>query len=417
MFELYEQIHGLQDLQFLEVMHKKNERVHWHRVYNRVSPDTLVAQNLSWTKIKNERVCRQLEVEFGHQIIPGKNNRAVIHQLEKEGEKEAADKLRHLATVAPAVVSLTHAEAQQVKRTPLKQVRTDLAEAWRISDDPEGFKQAVEEHDYAFTHGNKVPLAVDADGKKYPLLRSINAGRKALGLAPIKKAELDERLPVFVLDPDAIHKVQIELEQRQTQRTKIQPMDESTTLKLQPATGKKDELIGCKLENAKAKNDKHERDKWKQHLLSDYYGKQIDESELTKYWRPKRQHNGSLKLSNRTGEIIDHGCSIDVKASGFIKGNSYMPAAAAALELARLKGWNELKVCGEDEFKKTIFILAIEKGVRVSLECEYDRKLWEQIEGKVNEQDNSVPQSLQRSPAVSQAPGMQRHLHKGQMQG
>jgi hypothetical protein len=52
MFNLYEQVQGLQHLQFIEVEHKKGDRTHWHRVYNRVNPNTMTAKNLSWSKKK-----------------------------------------------------------------------------------------------------------------------------------------------------------------------------------------------------------------------------------------------------------------------------------------------------------------------------------------------------------------------------
>lgn len=82
--EMIEEVHGLGGRAFVEVEHEKNGRVHRHRVYCRVDHLTGKAVNMSHTHRKNELIARQAEIEFGHALIKGKHNKAVINALKKK---------------------------------------------------------------------------------------------------------------------------------------------------------------------------------------------------------------------------------------------------------------------------------------------------------------------------------------------
>lgn len=112
----------------------------------------------------------------------------------------------------------------------------------------------------------------------------------------------------------------------------------------------------------------------KQKLLEEYYGQEIEGLELVRYWKINRLGDGSLQFKNRAGTVIDKGDSIDVSTKG-----KQLPTAAAALQLASLKGWDELNISGTDEFKRAAYKLAIESGTKIQITNDHDRALFEQV--------------------------------------
>ena len=64
-WELHDEVQGTKGLTYIEVEHCKKKRTHRHRVYERVDHDTGKAINLGWTRIKNERIARQLQKNHG----------------------------------------------------------------------------------------------------------------------------------------------------------------------------------------------------------------------------------------------------------------------------------------------------------------------------------------------------------------
>lgn len=67
---------------------------------------------------RNEKLSRMMEVEFGHRLIKGKHNRAVIKALEKEGRTDVADAMKdkHLDKGKPALAQFSSRMNARAKR-------------------------------------------------------------------------------------------------------------------------------------------------------------------------------------------------------------------------------------------------------------------------------------------------------------
>ncbi|MCG7990586.1 MAG: relaxase/mobilization nuclease domain-containing protein [Candidatus Thiodiazotropha lotti] len=376
-WELVEKVHSISEQPYIGKGHDKKGRYHEHRVYSRINLDTGKAINMSWPRIKNERISRQVEAEFGHEIIQGKHNRSVARQLRKEGLDDLASKLEQLGQQQPQVAEYHHNEYQQEKRgITLSQIRSDLAEAWTSSDSPGAFEQALAERGYALAQGDKVPVAVDCTGKEYPLLRAINAGRKINGHQPIRKTELAGKLPEGLPSFETIKEAQIKQQQQQTARKHI--MEGAIDLKPQPEPKKKKVLDS--IEEAEATNEKKKKDKYQ--ILESYYQRSIHDTRRLRFWRVEEQSDGTLRLENATGNLVDYGDRINVECQ--IGKEKF--SAVGAVELAKLKGWKSLKVTGSENFKSATYEEAAKRGLRVELETERDRELFDKAQDRVRKE-------------------------------
>lgn len=200
-WQAYEQEFGLEDQPFIEVEHHKEGRTHRHRVYDRITDDGRAVE-LAFNRIRNEKVARILEHEFGHELTVGKHNRAVMGRLREEGRAEVADWMEqgHAAEVARPVAERDHQAHQIEKRTghSLDQVKAELSLAWESSDNGASFQQALEEAGYLLARGDKRDFVVlDPAGAVHSPARRIE-GAKAK----------DIRSKCEDLDPDSLPSVE-----------------------------------------------------------------------------------------------------------------------------------------------------------------------------------------------------------------
>lgn len=146
------------------------------------------------------------------------------------------------------------------------------------------------------------------------------------------------------------------------------------------------------------------KESWKLKLLREHYGDVVmEDPTIAKYWNPERLEDGQVKLSNKAGSVLDKGDQIYVYSTGLAKGDDpNLPAAAAALHLAtRVKGWKEINVNGSDDFKRTLYGLAYQADIKVNIENEQDRKLYDQVKADIdkrneeNEIQNSISEKTQ----------------------
>jgi len=157
-WEMVEKEYGLNGHRHIEVCHEKEGRFHVHRVYDRLD-DHGKAVQLSFSHMRNEKLGRLMEYEFGHDLTTGKHNRAVIGQLRKEGRGEVADWMEHgkAHETARPVAEVQHGEHQQEKRTGIaaRRVKADLADAWQRSDTGQGFEAALADKGYLLARGDR----------------------------------------------------------------------------------------------------------------------------------------------------------------------------------------------------------------------------------------------------------------------
>jgi hypothetical protein len=159
-----EQKLGLTDHARVVVMHEKEGREHIHVVWSRIDLERMRAVSDSHNYRKHEEVARDLERRFGHDRVQGAHH-------EREGV-ERPDR------------TPSRAELRQEERTGIKgkQVKAEVTEAFRASDNAEAFKAALEERGYVLAQGDRRDFVIiDSKGGVHSLARRID-GMKAADL-------------------------------------------------------------------------------------------------------------------------------------------------------------------------------------------------------------------------------------------
>lgn len=162
------------------VMHQKHGRQHIHVVWARTDIDTMTLRSDSMNYQAHERASKTLELEFGHEPVPGKHAK---RDREKQPEFPRAD--------------ANHAEWQQGERTGIDPAaRKDQITALKRScDNGRTFKTALEEQGYILAKGDRRDFVlVDETGSIHSLGRQIH-GMKAAELRAFMKDVDREALP------------------------------------------------------------------------------------------------------------------------------------------------------------------------------------------------------------------------------
>ena len=337
-----------------------------------------------------------MELGLGHELITGKNNRAVIAALDKEGLTKIADKIRHLATAAPAVVDATHNESMLKKQgKPIDQVRAYLARCWNKADSPESFKKLLLSDGYQIAKGHKVAVILTPTGDAVPLLRALNTGLKKEGRKPVKKAELEKIIKTDLIDYETLAaryeanspKISnaISPEKQKTINKKAIDNLQRPYAIIEPSNKVKQQF--------KAKNTREYTPAWQQaraRMMYEHYGSNVD-SDLSQFWRIEVGQNGQVKLSNKLAILTDLGDRIGV---GTYDSDSIEYASRAAIKLAKAKGWDSVRPNGSDEYKKSIYKIAEAEGLTVLISTDQDQKILDEVRGKSGARVQARPASL-----------------------
>jgi Relaxase/Mobilisation nuclease domain len=164
------------------VLHEKYGREHIHIVWSRVDLKTMRAVPDSHNYRKHEEVARDLERRFDHERVQGAH-------AERGGAKRP-DR------------TPSRAELRQEERTGIKgkDVKREVTEAFRASDNAEAFKAALEDKGYVLAKGDRRDFVlVDRAGGIHSLARRID-GIKAAELrtymAAIDRNALPDAAPI-----------------------------------------------------------------------------------------------------------------------------------------------------------------------------------------------------------------------------
>ena len=139
------------------VMHEKYGREHIHVVWSRIDIEKMRSVSDSHNYRKHEEVARDLERRFGHERVQGAHH-------EREGVKRPNR-------------TPSRAELRQEERTGIKgkDVRAEVTELFRASDNAEAFKSALENKGYILAKGDKRDfVVVDRAGGIHSLARRID---------------------------------------------------------------------------------------------------------------------------------------------------------------------------------------------------------------------------------------------------
>jgi hypothetical protein len=162
------------------VLHQKYGRQHLHVVWARTDIDTMTLRSDSMNYLAHERASKTMELEFGHEPVPGKHAK---RDREKQPEFPNA--------------AVNHAEWQQAERTGIDPAdRKDQITALKhASDSPQAFMAALEEQGYILARGERRSFVlVDEAGEVYSLRRQLQ-GMKAADLRAYMTGFDPESLP------------------------------------------------------------------------------------------------------------------------------------------------------------------------------------------------------------------------------
>ncbi len=97
--------------------------------------------------------------------------------------------------------------------------------------------------------------------------------------------------------------------------------------------------------------------RWREQVLSEAYARDLQGSQLARFWRIERTQAG-LAFENARGRFEDRGSAIVAR-----EGNE--AEIRGMLDLAEVKGWRELTFTGSDAFKREAMAAALERGFTV----------------------------------------------------
>lgn len=156
-----EQELGLEGQPRVTVMHRKNGREHIHVVWARTDIDTMTLRSDSNNYAAHERASHQLEIEFGHEHVPGRHS--------KRDRSESRP-----------VAEITHAEWQQMERSKLdpRERKAEITALYEQSDNGQSFQNALEDGGYLLAQGDRRALVVvDIAGEVHSLNRQITTAK------------------------------------------------------------------------------------------------------------------------------------------------------------------------------------------------------------------------------------------------
>jgi hypothetical protein len=153
---------GLEGHARVVVLHEKLGREHIHIVWSRIDLDKMRSVSDSHNYRKHEQAARSLERQFDHERVQGAH-----------AERDGAERPNRTPS---------RAELRQEERTGIrgKDVRLDVTEAFRASDNAAAFQAAVEEKGYILAKGDRRDFViVDHAGGIHSLARRIEGGKAA----------------------------------------------------------------------------------------------------------------------------------------------------------------------------------------------------------------------------------------------
>ena len=180
------------------VEHTKHGRTHRHHIYQRIGAEGR-AVDMSFNRVRNEKVARVIEFELGHPLVKGRHNRAVMRALVADGRADVARAMRDASLDnGPRPVAVKdHNEHQQGRRTGItkEEVANAVVTAWRTSDSHGALETAFADAGLALAMGEKTSQVVDAAGRTHDLRRTLRAGGESVKAAAIRQRIDETTLP------------------------------------------------------------------------------------------------------------------------------------------------------------------------------------------------------------------------------
>jgi len=172
---------GMKEHPFAAVLHDGGDKPHLHVVFQRADTDTMKLWDDSYNYVKHESASKRMELEFDHELVPGKHAK---RDREKQPEFPRQE--------------MTQDEAQQEKRTGLNAAdrKAEITALHAAADSGQAFKAALEEAGYLLAKGERGYLVVDQAGGHTVLSRNIKGLKQKDVEAFMAGVELD-KLPTI----------------------------------------------------------------------------------------------------------------------------------------------------------------------------------------------------------------------------
>lgn len=200
---LLEKEFGLAQQPFVEAIHDKSGRVHYHRVYSRVQADGKVIP-IHHDYARREKIGRIVELEFGGAHVTGRHNRAVAYALRREGRFDVLRSITDagLLSAPRPIAKMTPAQRHQSARTKVDppEITTRTYCIWQLNWLPGELLTLLSEQGLRLVQGFKVPIIIDEAGGAHSLTRIVGSASAATG-ARISAKEVLLRLSDVTLSP------------------------------------------------------------------------------------------------------------------------------------------------------------------------------------------------------------------------
>lgn len=226
------------------VVHEKHGRQHIHVVWQRTDIDTMKLVPDSFNYIAHERASMALEMEFGHEHVPGKHAK---RDRDKQPEFPKAD--------------FNHDEWQQGERAGIdpRVFKDTITAIYKSCDNAQAFQAALEEHGLILAKGDRRDFVLVAeDSQIYSL------GRQIKGVPP-----KDLRAFMAGIDRDLIPTVDQAKEEQRAQKKQEEALAPKDDAAQPPPAGPTKEEIAA-LEQALSERHAEEGNKLRLRQEAEY---------------------------------------------------------------------------------------------------------------------------------------------------
>ena len=170
---------------YLLIQHNKrrhdglHDAPHYHLVINE-STTAGHQLNQQMMYLKNEKIARLCELEFGHPLTKGKHNKAVVKHLEENGYLAEAEALRDLTNESPALAAFSSKQLRRAERLDVD--LPGIYYAIKDISDPLHLAEALanieEDHEVSVRLGDiRNVLIIEKDGQIIADLRKLFKNR------------------------------------------------------------------------------------------------------------------------------------------------------------------------------------------------------------------------------------------------
>ncbi|MBS0980819.1 relaxase/mobilization nuclease domain-containing protein [Acetobacter thailandicus] len=203
-----------------------SDKNHYHVILPNTDENTGKAYDFSFSHKRNEKLSRLAELENGFNLVQGRHNKAVFHQLLKEGKTEQAEAIKHLTDGDLPNSSYTSKGLQKARKSGLDKPKETQAvkDIWKACDSLKAFQNGLNEQGYELKPGTKPGVYIV---EKNGLL--VGSANRIIGM---KKEEFQKKYKEIENVRDIQKKQKIRFKQEHTEEENTHTEHTETSLKI-----------------------------------------------------------------------------------------------------------------------------------------------------------------------------------------